>query len=393
MTNTITDQATVTGVDPLHSVTEMADLITGAVRESVALRRAPDDVIAELHARGITRISWPHSRGGAQLSVTQQVQVLKALGELDGSTAWVTAIYIAMPYMVHQFGQHVFDQFLDSDTPYSAGVFSVTGTATSVPGGYRLTGTWPFCSGQHHAGWIFVPANPEDGGPPIAALIPRSEFRLAGAWDLTGLIGTGSNALSLTDAFVPDGHVISFQNILEGKNIGPGVLPHYYEQPIVPIICAHSAGPAVGMATAALGTFKRRIHTRPITYSHHGLQADAEITARHLADAQALIDEAEWCGRRAAQTVDHHVATGKPWDISTRVRCRFDGARAVKLCRDACDIIEKASGASARREGDPLMAILRDIHALSLHAFLHYDTVAEAFGEVLAGKTPSYPVY
>ena len=65
--------------------------------------------------------------------------------------------------------------------------------------------------------------------------------------------------------------------------------------------------------------------------------------------------------------MDQHIEANLPWDMERRVRCRIDVATSIKLAREACEIIEHASGANATCAEDPLAAILRDIRTISVH--------------------------
>nr|WP_258079877.1 hypothetical protein [Nocardia cyriacigeorgica] len=168
--------------------------------------------------------------------------------------------------MIRLFGDEVFDEYLTSDNTPAGGVFSITGTASPTTGGYTVIGRWPFCSGQHHSGWMIVPARSDHDGYPLALLVPRTAFEIAGEWMMSGLVGTGSDALSLTDTFIPQRHAIPFHHILDGTGRDHTPDP-YWRQPLVPIICALSAGPAIGMATTALTDFTDLISQCGITYS------------------------------------------------------------------------------------------------------------------------------
>ncbi|MHB8692561.1 MAG: hypothetical protein ACYDHH_15090 [Solirubrobacteraceae bacterium] len=111
-----------------------------------------------------------------------------------------------------------------------------------------------------------------------------------------------------------------------------------------------------------------------------------------LAEARMKLDQAEMLAERLIATVDAHAASDPAsWDVETRVRCRADIAWALRLCREACEIVEHGSGASAIRRLEPLAAILRDIRAISVHSFLLHSTNAELYGRVLAGLEPGIP--
>ena len=112
-----------------------------------------------------------------------------------------------------------------------------------------------------------------------------------------------------------------------------------------------------------------------------------------LAEAQAKLDQAEFHASRVAETVDEHMQSGAPWDLESRVRCRSDVSWTFKLAREACEIIEHGSGASAIYDKDPMPTILRDIRTISVHSFLLFSTNQELYGKVLAGQEPDIPFF
>lgn len=367
--------------------------VADAAAESFKLRRAADGAIEALEANGLTKMTAPLGKGGQQASMATQVAVFDRLAaEGDGSLSWVASIYNAVGYMICAFGDEAVDEYLASDTPRSAGVFSVTGKATRVPGGYRVSGKWAFASGQHHAGWILVPGLADDTAQPLSWLVPKSEFTVEDDWYVSGLVATGSNAVSLRETFVPDHRTVPFADIVRGKCRTSSYSDDlYYRQPFVPVMCAVSVGTPVGLARAALRLFTQRIERRGITYTPYSKQAQAPITHFQLAEAQIKLDQAEFHTNRLVRAVDEHIRTGTPWDITSRVRCRADIATAVKLAREVCDIVELGSGASAIHTNDPLPGILRDIRVISVHSFLLHSTNAELYGRVLAGMDPGVP--
>ena len=83
-----------------------------------------------------------------------------------------------------------------------------------VGGGYRLTGSWRFSSGCHHANWMvaLVPKNrigarmrsrsPDD----LLLVMPKERVKLIDVWDVNGLRGTGSFNFEIDDLFVPESY-------------------------------------------------------------------------------------------------------------------------------------------------------------------------------------------
>lgn len=263
----------------------VAKAAADAAGESLRLRRLADAAVEALESNGLTKMTVPLAKGGQQVSMKTQAAVFDRIAaEGDGSVAWVASIYSAVAYMICAFGDEALDEYLSSDTPRSAGVFSVTGKATRVAGGYRVSGRWAFASGQHHAGWILVPGIADDSGQPLSWLVPKSEFTVEDDWHVSGLVATGSNTVSLNETFVPDHRTMPFGDIVAGNHRTSSYSDDpYYKQPFVPVMCAVSVGAPVGLARAALRSFTRRIEQRGITYTPYSKQAEAPVTHFQLA--------------------------------------------------------------------------------------------------------------
>ncbi|WP_226553932.1 acyl-CoA dehydrogenase family protein [Celeribacter naphthalenivorans] len=360
--------------------------------ETFDLKRPADAAIKAVMTEGLPHMTAPKSQGGSRASMTTQLEVNAALAEADASVSWVNCIYNAVAHMICAFGDQAMNEVMSSDKPYSSGLFSPTGKGRRVAGGAMVSGKYFFASGQHHAGWIFAPMMPEEGGPPVACLIPKEAFEVQDDWHVSGFVGTGSNAVVLPETFVPDHRMVPFMDVVNGTYRASSVSDDaYYKQPFVPVMCAVSAGTPLGLARKALRLFKERIGKKGITYTSYSKQAEAPVTHLQLAEAQAKLDQAEFHAFRLTRAVDQHMATGAEWDIETRVRCRSDIAWAIKLAREVCEIVEQGSGASAIHLKDDLPAILRDIRTISVHAFLLFNTNAELYGRVLAGMEPDIP--
>jgi alkylation response protein AidB-like acyl-CoA dehydrogenase len=388
ITQPVSDSATA-----IAEAGRISKLLADVADESAQLRRPADSGIEALQSAGLLRLTLPVSRGGARAPMATVAAVLAKLAEGDASVSWASSVYNAVGHMICAFGDEALDEFLASENPRSAGVFSVGGALRKVDGGYMLKGKWPFASGQHHAGWIITPGMPEDpSNGPIACLVPKSEFTVHDDWYVTGFVATGSNAVSLEETFVPEHRTIPFMSIVQGQYKDSSISSDpYYSQPFVPIMCAASVGTPIGLARAALRLFEKKIQNRAITYTLYTNQAEAAVTHLQLSEARMKLDQSEFHANRLIAIVDRHMTSGEPWDMATRVRCRADLAWAIKLAREVCEIVEHGSGASSIHTKDPLTRILRDIRAISVHSFMLHSTNAELYGRVLAGMEPGIP--
>ncbi|WP_416985970.1 acyl-CoA dehydrogenase family protein [Streptomyces sp. T028] len=390
---TVTQDNTVSA-EVVETATRLIPLLREKTEEARQLARPTDEVISALEDSGLLTILAPKSRGGRQLSLRTFAEVSEELGRACGSTAWVYGIYATTLYMLSAFPDEAQDEVYSSvPVPKMIGSFNPVGEAVPVAGGYRLTGTWRFCSGQHHAEWALLSSFiVRDGEPPevVQFVVPRGECRGLDDWQVSGLSGSGSGSLATDGVFVPE------HRVLPGGEAGSPVSlskalanDPYFRIPFVPFFSAGSGGAPLGMARTAVDLMKERIQKRGITYSPYKRQAEAPVTHHQMDAAVMKLDQARFHADRAVDTVE--AVTEDPGNVALRVRIRADIAWTTKLCHEVVEIVRQASGASAIHRRDPLCGIVADIGALSVHSFLLHSTNAELHGRVLCGLDPEVP--
>src|SRR6266436_5482310 len=120
-----------------------------ATAEEIERRRElPEPIVEALIERGLFRLLLPRSLGGAELRPAVYFEVIEEVAKHDASTAWclgqacgctMTAAYLDPAVAREIFGGR---HGIVAWGPPGAG-----GAARTVPGGYRLIGTWSFASG------------------------------------------------------------------------------------------------------------------------------------------------------------------------------------------------------------------------------------------------------
>lgn len=377
----------------VDTASRLIPLLREQANEARSLGRLTDEVVAGLEDAGLIRLMAATSRGGHQASLGTFVRVQEQLARGCGSTSWVCAVYAAALYMISSFTDEAQDEVFATANPKSVAAFQPEGMATSTSGGYRLTGTWRFCSGRHHADWALLSSISlgDDGVvAPAQFLVPRSDWTGLDDWQVTGLSGTGSSSLHVDDVFVPEHRVLPFGDParVQSRSETLGSDP-YFAMPFIPFFVTGATGTPLGLARAALELFGERVRQRGITYTTYGKQADAPVTHLQMDTATMKADQARFHAERAISTVPQVAAN--PGDLALRIRCRADAAWTTTLSREAVDTVRMAAGASAIRLQDPLSHIVADIEALAVHSFLLHSTNAELHGRVLCGLPPEVP--
>jgi len=369
-------------------IPELAARAEAADRES----QLADETVAALDAAGLRRMTLPSSAGGSESSAFTILGVTEALARGCASTSFVATVYAAAGYLIAQLPDPGWREFLASENPTSSITVNPGGVAIRDRDGYRVSGKWPFGTGQQHAGWGFLCAVIQDDGEiPDAGffLIPRSEIDAKDDWAVTGLRGTASCTLFGDDIYVPGERLLRISDLLSGRSKSSLVRENtYYQHPAAAFTLACVTGTALGVAQAALDVFKSRVGSRGITYTGYQRQADAALTHHQIAEATMKVDQARFHAQRLATTAGLMAAE---LDLEARARCRADMGWTVRLCREASDIVQSASGASAVHMKDPLQRVLRDMQVLSVHSLLLPTTNAEVYGRVLCSLDPGSP--
>jgi 3-hydroxy-9,10-secoandrosta-1,3,5(10)-triene-9,17-dione monooxygenase len=356
-------------------------------------RTLPRESIEALLAAGITRILVPPRFGGYGLGLDTWFEVVREIGRADASHAWCASLMIHHPHYISQFAeaaQHAV--WADGpDVPIAASILP-SALVTSVQGGYRITGQFPFASGINHSQWLIAGGMVEAGGHPewTFFLIERKDFKIVDTWFTGAMRATGSNTAVCEDLFVPESHTVRLSQLREGK--GPGGALHanpIYRAPFISYAPLTFVTPMLGAAQGAYETFRDWTKTRRGT----GGVALAEITSIQvrLARAAADLDAAELLLRRVVDTAQAPT----PPSLALRARSMRDLSRANELCVAAVYSLMAMSGTAAFAAPHPIQRAWRDIHFAAMHVSLNPEQNFAHFGRTELGvpRDPHQPFF
>src|SRR4030088_3681711 len=140
----------------LADIRELAPLVTSRAAEIEAGRRIPLDLVETLRSIGVFRMFVPQSHGGLELDLPTALEVIGALGRLDGSLGWTAMIGAGSAIFVPYLPRETYDQvYRNGPDVIIAASAQPAGMAEAVPGGRRIHGPWSFMSGCPHVDLIF----------------------------------------------------------------------------------------------------------------------------------------------------------------------------------------------------------------------------------------------
>jgi 3-hydroxy-9,10-secoandrosta-1,3,5(10)-triene-9,17-dione monooxygenase len=374
---------------------EMIPTLRERAPECEARGRILESTNRDFHDAGFYRIYQPRRYGGLEADFQLQVDIGAETGQGCGSSTWVLTILASHSWVVGMMDERAQDDvWRDDNEALVANSFPVGGATTKrVKGGYELNGTWTFSSGIDVSTWSCLNVMvPNAGGPPIHhfMMVPKSDIRVIDNWDSNGLRGTGSKDIVLEDVFVPDYRTLNTHKARGGPTPGSAVNPNpLYKIPLFGGFTMGIIPPAIGLALGALDILIKRMTGR---VSSTGFKlADSQAVQLRLAEAASEIECARLLMNADCAEFERIAASGEEPTDERRVRYRKNAGYAATLCMRAIDRLLPLVGANGLGFNDPIQRAWRDIHAVSAHFALTWDTQATQYGGVLLGKPPADP--
>lgn len=374
----------------VEAAASLKELIAGKAIETDRERRVSDEVIDALADAGLFKLTVPKRYGGYETDVRTIIDVAATIAESCGSTAWVVTLINTVAIAVGMLPEQAQEEVFGADPEARvAGVFAPRGESRRVAGGYRVSGKWFYGSGSLHSDWVLVgfPLVDDDGNTVDfgLGLIPRSDYAIEDTWFVVGMRGSGSNAIAVEDAFIPDHRILSV-----GGAIG-GEFPTEFKDETLYRSAFHSAftlvltGAQLGSGRAALKHVVDLADRRTIPNTIYTQQRTSVGFQIQIADAAALIDTAHLHVYRAAADIDDAARRGEIPSYLMRARIRSDAARAATCIADAIDLLITAHGAGSFAESSPMQRIWRDSNIALRHGTLVPTATKEIYGKALLG--------
>lgn len=384
--------------DCVANARALAPVILAAAARVEAERALPAELVAALHEARLFRMLVPRSFGGEEISPVDYVQAIEEIAKADASTAWCIAQTSVCSTIASCLKPETAAAIFKNNPRgvLAWGPFGRAAKAVAAPGGFRLSGTWPFASGSRHATWLaaHAPVFEPDGkrrhdpnGNPLdmTFVLPRECAQVADVWQVMGLKGTGSDTYTLTDLFVPEDRAIGAfaRNPAERREHGP-----LYSFSVFQLYGSSFAAIALGIARSTLDAFVELAKSKTPTGGKSVLRDNAVI--------QSQVGVAE--SQLAAARVFLLAALEEMWDaacrtgamsIDQRVRLRMASANASHQARQVVDTAYHAAGATAIFESNPFERRFRDAHTVSQQVQSHFS-VFESIGQHFLGL-PLHP--
>jgi alkylation response protein AidB-like acyl-CoA dehydrogenase len=358
----------------LNEVAKLGASIHEPIRQHDQMRRISPEVIAKLRSIGLFRMFVPRRFGGLEMDMPSAIEVLTALGKIDGSVGWTAMIGAGAALVAPELPEETYERIYASGPDVMfAGSFLPSGVAEPAHGGWRVTGRWPFASGCSHAEWIFGLCAMHESTQPQGSTAPEkpamrafvlraNEWQIEDTWHVMGLRGTGSHHVALGEAIVPEENFFlpAEQRWFSG--------PLYDAVPrFIPLL--HAAN-NLGIAEGAIADLTAIAQTGRRQQRAATSMRESEYFKIELGRAYADLLAARAFLRDQTQQHWNHALAGtlgeKALDIAGSQMTVWMSAVCVRIV-DTCLAL---AGSNALYEHALLERRMRDIHAAAQHAAL-----------------------
>jgi indole-3-acetate monooxygenase len=343
------------------AVEELAAAVAERRSDFDSNARLPDDLFEQLATLGLFRLLLPSSLGGPGLSALEFMDVVEAASALDGTIGWLAGNGGGMARVGAFLAAESAREIYDDPMAFVVSSTGAVGRAVRVPGGYSVTGRWPFGSGSPHGTWFsplcVVEEDEQPTGEMIFVLTPRKDVLLHDNWQVSGLCATGSVDFELVDVFVPD----RFTHAFQPQPTQPGTL---YRLPTRSIFSWTVATVPLGIAAGAINDFvetavsNRRGDSVPL--------AERELVQSQLGQVQARTGASRAYLRNTMSALLEGIDAGISLEarrVDFRLACTFASQSALW----AVDVVTEMAGTQAIMRSSTLERRERDARAAAKH--------------------------
>ena len=386
-----------THAEMMARTTALLPKIRARASQCERLRKVPRETIDELVEAGIVNLMLPKRWGGSELDYVALYDVISAVAGACASTSWVLTNLVSCNFMPCYWPDEVQKELWTKSANTLLAGSLIFNAAKAVPakGGYRVSGRWPLVSGCDHAEWLVLAALVEGAEGPDRFrmfVVPKAGYVIHDTWFASGLKGTGSNDVEMSDQFVPEHRSLLVEQTKGGDSPGARVNTGWlYRMPMFALFSSWVGASVLGIAQGALSDFSEETRKRTARISGGKMVEFSTVQAK-VGEAASAINAAKalvYGNVREAQAIA--MAGGVP-SLEKKLKYRADGAFAGELCLRAVDRLQRVGGAGGLYEANVFARHFRDAHAGTSHITQNLDINGPPYAKVLLGLPVDVPM-
>lgn len=163
--------------------------------------------------RGIYKALKPQKFGGYEIGIPGYFRLISEIARGCPSTAWCVSLGAGHNLQIGSYWPAEAQREIFGSHEYFLAPGSSSGGSdvrvTRVDGGYRMSGLWRYCSGAPYSTHFHPTAALPESGELAWFVLPRADYTILDDWgQVLGMRGSGSNSITIDNAFVPEHMVV-----------------------------------------------------------------------------------------------------------------------------------------------------------------------------------------
>ena len=353
----------------------LAPRVAELAEEGERERRLPAELVEGFRAAGLFSMGVPAELGGGEIPVLEFVEAIETVARADAAAGWCVMIQATSGVVGAYLSDDAAAEVFAGRDAVLGGVYAPLGKAVAEGDGYRVSGRWPFASGSGHCTWLLGGAMLEDGSSRLM-LFPAAEVEILDTWHVSGLVGTGSNDIQVSERHCPAGRSVSLTTDRPRRG---GAL---YKFPVFGFLALGIASVALGAARGAVDDLLDLAGAKTPTGSRRKL-AERAHTQEQVARAEAELASARQFLRYAVGE-SWRAAQQAELNLGHRARLRLAATHATHASARVVDAMYNLGGGTSIYRKSALQRRFRDVHAATQHMMVGQPTY-ELAGRVLLG--------
>lgn len=395
MSNATTISAMVATKDqPPVLIGPREDLVRAAKQAAVGIaerapetdrqRRVPVENIHDLHEAGLLTVAIPRDLGGSEADLVTQIAVYEIIGGACASTAWVMGNHSTLCTlslgMIGKGAPPLLNDVVEDGALISHAAIP-GGDTKPAPGGFVVSGRWPFVSGSNIYTWMFLSTMVE--GRNRWMLMPASQrgLTIEETWLSMSVRGSMTNDVLLDQVFV-------------AEDMAPAINRPAPHEPWLPNGPAALKSPAkakvwmgsmmLGIAQAALDETIEYAKGRSMAFGGNP-KTSMPGNQFAVADAAMAIESGRAFLVQEARAITAKAIAGQEFVPDDAARMEMAGLVARVNSQEAVDRLFAVRGATGLFETGNFERYYRDVRMGTLHATSTPDLVREEVGKHIFG--------
>jgi 3-hydroxy-9,10-secoandrosta-1,3,5(10)-triene-9,17-dione monooxygenase len=391
----------------LRRAEAMRPVLRQRQQECERLGRLPEQTHQEFLKAGFYRVLQPQSLGGYESSISDFARLLIEVSRGCVDSGWVLSIVACQPaaFLCLFSEEAQREVFGDGGDCRAILVAAVGGTAVPSDSGYRVQGTWDYCTGCDVATHMLAHAVVIDPATQVPCgtaflLLDMADCTITDNWDVFGMQGTGSRRITVAETSLPAHRVLPLApTALEQIGEYPGRALHanslYHGYPLKSPEFALNAV-AVGAAKGALDVYEAILREKKWAMPPFPGRFEMPELQQAFGEAQALVDTAEaailaFAGRYTEACRRSHEE-GAEFTVAEARRINRAGEQCVELAWQAVDLMFRTGGSSAAAKSSPLGRYFRSLAVIRTHIGTQRDHTSINVARLHFGLPATSPV-